>query len=41
MRNQKLGVHFLANVAVDLDYIRCVATTCWFVEAHDEFILHK
>ena len=24
-----------------LDKIQYVATTCWFVEAHAEFILHK
>ena len=37
MRNQKLGVHLLANLHVDLDEIQHVATTCWFVEAHCTF----
>ena len=27
---------FLTNFSLDLDEIQCVATTCWFVEAHDE-----
>ena len=36
----KSGVHFLAKW-IDLDEIQSVATTCWFVEAHANVILHK
>ena len=32
---------FSRNIAVDLDEIQYVATTCWFVEAHAKFILHQ
>ena len=33
MRNQDFfGVHFLSNLAIDLDGIEDVATTIWFVE---------
>ena len=31
---KNLGVHFLANLPIDLDEIQYVATTCCFVEAH-------
>ena len=34
-------VLFHINFGVDLDEIQYVATTCWFVEVHAEFILHK
>ena len=29
-----LGVHFLANLNIDLDETQYVATTCWFVEVN-------
>ena len=35
------GIHFLANISIDLDGIQYIATTCWFVEAYARFILHK
>ena len=38
---KKIGVHFPRNFAVNLDEIQYVATTCWFIEAHAKFILHK
>ena len=38
---QDLGVHFVANLGIDLDEIQYVATACWFVEAHAKFILNK
>ena len=34
-------IHFLANLSIDVEGIQYVATTCWFVEAHSKFILHK
>ena len=34
MRNQNFGVHFLANLSIDLGDIQNIATTCYFVEAH-------
>ena len=33
MRNQKLLRSFSVKLAVDLDEIQCVATTCWFAKA--------
>ena len=42
IKNKKnFGVYFLANLSIDLDEIRYVATTRWFVEAHAKFIVHK
>ena len=41
MRNQKLWCPFLKKFILDLDEIQYVATTCWFIEAHAKFILHK
>ena len=41
MRNKNFGVHFLANLNIDLDKIQYVATTCWFVEADAKFLFHK
>ena len=40
MRNEKLW-HPFSSKFIDLDEIQCVGTTCWFVEAHAKFILHK
>ena len=31
-----LGVHFFANLSIDLDEIQYVATTCWFVEVYNK-----
>ena len=39
--NQKLRCPFSRKLKIDLDEIQSVATTCWFVEAHAKFILHK
>ena len=36
-----IGVHFLTNISFDFDEIYYVAPTCWFVEAHAKFIVHK
>ena len=41
IRNENFGIHFLANLSIDLDKIHYVATTCWFVEAQTKFVLHK
>ena len=38
---KNFGIHFLTNLGLDLDESQCVATTCWFVEGHATFILHK
>ena len=40
IRNQKLWCPF-SHKSINLDEIQYVATTCWFVEAHAKFILHK
>ena len=40
LRDQNLGVHFLANLDIDRDEIWYVATTCWFDEAHAKFLLY-
>ena len=37
-KKKTLGVHFLANLSIDLDEIQYVATTCWFVKAHAKVI---
>ena len=37
--NQKICVCFLANFVSDSDEIQYVATICWVVEAHAQFIL--
>ena len=38
---KNFSVHFLRNIAIDLDEIECVTTTCWSVKAHSKFILYK
>ena len=40
MRNQQFLCPFFSNLIIDLDEIKYVATTCWFVEAHAKIILH-
>ena len=37
---KKIPVHLLANLSIDLDDIRYVATSCWCVEARATFMLH-
>ena len=34
-------VHFRANLGIYSDQIEHVAMTCWFVEDHARFTLHK
>ena len=41
MRNDNFGVYFLSNFATEFDEIQYVAKTCWFVEAHAKYRLHK
>ena len=36
---KNFGVHFLANLSIDLDEIQCVIITCWFVGVHATYIL--
>ena len=40
-KSKTYDVHFLANLDTDLDEIQYIAATCWFVEAHAEFVLLK
>ena len=35
------SVHFFTNLSIVLDYILYVVTTCWFVKAHAQFLVHK
>ena len=42
MRNKKTLVSIFSQLLnINLNEINYVATTCWFVEAHAKFILHK
>ena len=38
---KKVCVHFLSKLDTDLNEFQDVATTCWFVGAHAEMILHS
>ena len=38
---KNFNVQILRNFAVILDTIQSVTTTCWFVEAHVQFVFHK
>ena len=39
--SKTLCAHLLTNVSADLDEIQYGATTCWFVEAPVQFLLHN
>ena len=41
IRNENFGVHFLANLMIDVDEIKWIVTSCWFVETHADFTSPK
>ena len=41
IKNENFGVHFLANLGIDVDEFQFVGTTCWFVEAHPKVTLYQ
>ena len=38
---KKMSIFFLSNLAVDVEEIQFVVTTCLFIQAYTVFILHK